>query len=87
MKHIVMMIVSLLLSFYTAQAQTPIHRQDSIVLSGVWEDFRMVFADKDLSRLKALSTSQIYCSECYDNTEKEKLRNEKLMQANKREST
>lgn len=81
-----MMFVSLLLSLYTAQAQTPIHPQDSIVLSGVWEDFRMVFADKDLPKLKGLSTSEIYCSECYDNTPLEKERNEQLMQANQWEA-
>lgn len=83
MKRIVTIIALYLLGCSTANAQTPINPQDSIALSGVWEDFRQAFSEKDLPRLKALSASQIYCSECYDNTQQEKERNEQLMQTGK----
>lgn len=63
-----------------SSAQEPISWQDSITITNVWQDFRKAFAAKDLHKLNNLSVSQIYCSECYDNTVLEKERNEKLMQ-------
>ena len=71
------------LSGIAAKAQTLINPQDSLALSQAWEDFRQAFADKDIQKLKKSSTSQIYCSECYDNTPQEKERNEQLMQTGK----
>lgn len=79
-KTVLLSVFISILCFSIASAQEPINQQDSIAVANVWQDFRKAFAEKDLEQLGKLSVSQIYCSECYDNTSEEKERNEKLMQ-------
>jgi len=79
MKTILLFIFISCLSVSRAPAQE-IDQQDSIEMADLWQKFRKAFAAKDLKKLEKLSVSQIYCSECYDNTPEEKQRNEKLMQ-------
>lgn len=80
MKTVPLSVFISILCFSKTSAQEPITKQDSIAVANVWQNFRKAFVAKDLEQLEKLSVSQIYCSECYDNTSEEKERNEKLMQ-------
>ncbi len=81
MKTILLTIFTSLICIANVNAQ--LNMQDSINMDKTWIKFRAAFTAMDLTAMKLLTATVVYCSDCYDNTQTEKERNEKLMRTDK----